>query len=259
MACQNHHVAYKAFPTGGRGEGVGRVWVNKAPAKYDKQSWSWAYQILPFIEENELWLNQDDAYVASTPTNAYFCPSRRGPTILKGGYWASWNTFRAQCDYAGNAGASSANGDGSGIYGDGHDGVIIQQSYGTTNLKNITDGSSKTLLIGEKRMNVTYCTTDQQPDDNDGFVGGFQDDVVRWVDHASPYGALVPDADWFGPPYTGANLHPGIFQFGSSHPGIAQFVMCDGSVQSISLLVDPLTFERLGVKNDGYTVDVIEK
>jgi len=219
LACQNHHLAYGAFPNGGRGEGAGRTFVGKNPARYDKQSWSWGYQILPFMEEASLWSNGDDAVVAGTPIAGYFCPSRLAPTIVKG-----------------------------------KDGTVVEQSFGVVTQRNITDGTSKTLLIGEKRMNISYCTTDQQPDDNDGYVGGFQDDVVRWAARVTTWGPLVPDADIAGPQYTDATIHPPIFQFGSSHSGMAQFVMCDGSVQTIPFTVDPIVFERLSIRNDSLPV-----
>ena len=65
--------------------------------------------------------------------------------------------------------------------------MIVEQGVTIVRMKNITDGTSKTLLIGEKRMNASFCTTDQQYDDNDGYVGGFQDDVVNgWVSAISP-------------------------------------------------------------------------
>jgi hypothetical protein len=37
------------------------------------------------------------------------------------------------------------------------------------------------MMVREKHMNLTFVTTQPQPDDNDGYVGGFQDDVVRWA------------------------------------------------------------------------------
>jgi prepilin-type N-terminal cleavage/methylation domain-containing protein len=254
LACHQHHLSYGAFPTGGRGYSVSRAWTNGKPAKFDQQTWSWGYQILPFLEEMALYMIADDNVVASTTTSTYFCPSRRSPVALAGGYWASYSTPRAQSDYAGNAGSSSTNGDGGGIYGAGTNGVIVEQAVGMVRFDEVRDGTSKTILIGEKRVNITYCTTQQQPDDNDGYVGGYQDDVVRFGAATSPYGPIVPEPDVFGLPYSWSPpqpLQPPIYEFGSSHPGICQFVLCDGSVQAFAFSIDPLAFQNLCVRNDG--------
>ena len=263
LACLNHHDAYGGLPTGGSGVAVGRTWAAAGiPAKLNSQTWSWAYQILSFLEATSIYENANDDFVAATPIGPYFCPTRRPPTAIAGGYWASYpSKLRAQTDYAGNAGSSTSEQDPwSGRYGNGKDGVIVKQELPIVRLRHITDGTSKTLLVGEKRMNASWCTTDQQPDDNDGYVGGFQDDVVRWGT-ANPIGVsepLVPAADVFGPQSSSAPgavnpFWPTSWQFGSSHPGIAQFVLCDGSVQAIAFTIDPTTFQRWAVRNDGQT------
>ena len=123
-------------------------------------------------------------------------------------------------DYAGNAGTSSVGGDGGGAYGDGSvDGVVVHQGTRTISLANVTDGASFTILVGEKHLNLTFCNTQPEPDDNDGFVGGFEDDVVRWGDY-SPNGTLhlPPAPDSFGPLDTFSTICPHIYRFGSSHP-----------------------------------------
>jgi prepilin-type processing-associated H-X9-DG protein len=42
--------------------------------------------------------------------------------------------------------------------------------------------------------------------------------------------------------------------FGSWHPGICQFVFCDGSVRSLSTSVSPVTLGLLAQRNDGLPV-----
>ena len=63
-----------------------------------QQEWSWAYQILPYIEQGNLWSNTDDTVVAGTPVKMYFCPSRRSPVALSGGAWQSQVAPRAMID-----------------------------------------------------------------------------------------------------------------------------------------------------------------
>ncbi len=256
LAVHNHHQAYGALPTGGNYwiAGPGRTMVGGNPAKYTTQQWSWAYQILPFMEEVSLYQNPNDKVVSGTPIVDYFCPSRRSPVALTGGAFAIGPDPIAMIDYAGNGGSSLEKGDDSGIYGDGRDGVIIElnSTVPFVQFKNITDGTSKTMLVGEKRMNVMLCMTEAQPDDNEGYVAGFQDDTIRFGAATDPnFGPLVPNPDISAP---GFYLGPLTFEFGSSHSGACQFVLCDGSVQSIAYTIDPTAFQYWVVRNDGQSV-----
>ena len=64
------------------------------------QNWGWPYQILPYIEQQNLWEQTVDADVFKTPVSIYFCPTRRGPMVFG-------NPPRAMMDYAGNAGTDT--------------------------------------------------------------------------------------------------------------------------------------------------------
>lgn len=248
LAFLHHAQNYKYLPTGGDGYIVARTMTGNGPASYHDQRWAWGYQILPFIEQGNLYSNTSDQVVSSTPVKLFFCPSRRPPTALAGGPWAVHTYPRAMTDYAGNAGTSSQGGDGGGVYGNGSDGLVIRLGHTDfVSLLDIPDGTSNTMLVGEKHMNLTFVTTEPQPDDNDGYVGGFQDDVVRW-------GAFPPRADEFLPEYTYANIHPTIWQFGSSHKGGLQAVFADGAVHTIHYTIDPAVFHNVCSRNDGQTV-----
>lgn len=256
VAVQAHLQGLGAFPSGGRPYTNPRTKAGGSPSAHDSQAWTWSYQILPYLEHQQLWEHPDDAFVAATPVVHYFCPTRRPPTALKGGYWASHNSYRAQLDYAGNAGTSRDAGDGGGTFGNGRDGVICRLDAGIRRADQIGDGLSSTLLVGEKRLNVAYCRTDQQPDDNDGYVGGFQDDVVRWGPSNTPWGAFPPAPDFVGGQFTWSTIHPTIWQFGASHVAGPGVVFCDGSVRAIGFDVDPQTFRRLCAIGDGELSDL---
>ena len=43
-------------------------------------------------------------------------------------------------------------------------------------------------------------------------------------------------------------------RFGSWHPGVCQFVFCDGSVRTVSGGVDDLTLSRLAERSDGEVI-----
>jgi hypothetical protein len=244
-----HATDFGDFPTGGNGYTPPRTKVNGRPADYQNQAWAWGYQILRYIEQDGLWNNPDDQYVARTPIKIYFCPSRRPPVALSGGPWAVFPYPRAMGDYAGNAGTSSVGNDGGGIYGNGSDGVIIR--LGATpfvGFRDIKDGTSNTMLIGEKHMNLSFVDSLPQADDNAGYVGGFQDDVVRW-------GALPPAKDVTAPMYVWATIHPPIWQFGSVHPAGFQGVFCDGGVRTMSYTINPTVFGYICNRMDGQVIN----
>jgi prepilin-type N-terminal cleavage/methylation domain-containing protein len=82
LSLLNHESTLKFFPTGGATYGDrlecyannGKAWA--AP----KQGLSWAYQILPYLEQGALHDIGNTDVVQNTPVALYNCPSRRGPT-----------------------------------------------------------------------------------------------------------------------------------------------------------------------------------
>lgn len=87
------------------------------PLLRQNQDWSWAYQILPYLENEQLWKLQSsrspaisvsafqdvvsDVEIARTPISTYFCPTRRSPqTVMGPGQFGE----RAAIDYAANGG-----------------------------------------------------------------------------------------------------------------------------------------------------------
>ncbi|MGD0900494.1 MAG: DUF1559 domain-containing protein [Thermoguttaceae bacterium] len=270
LAFQSHLQAYSHYPTGGMSTQALRNWVSGGgtggstqPALYDQQTWGWAYQILPYIEQEVLWANTDDWAVAATPVSTYFCPSRRRPTALNWG-----GRLRAMGDYAANGGTScdtSVWPDGK--YGRGLDAPVVRQDVGPISDVDITDGTSNTLLVGDKLMNVQYCTTAPQGDDNEGYYFGYQDDSIRWAPSAADLsgtggngGGGTPNTtivaqDFYGPLNAYTHGFYWGFRFGSSHTAGIPFVLCDGSGCLISFIIDPDVFRNLCSRNDGHTVD----
>src|SRR5580700_5739814 len=56
LAFHNHHDTYGAFPSGGGSWTADRLMLSTGvPADYRTQTWGWGYQILPFVEQNNLW------------------------------------------------------------------------------------------------------------------------------------------------------------------------------------------------------------
>jgi prepilin-type N-terminal cleavage/methylation domain-containing protein len=74
--------SYKIFPTGGvtPWPDIEDYTSNGKPLGPGKQGLSWAFQILPYLEEGAVHNLTMTSQLTDTPVNLYFCPSRRGPT-----------------------------------------------------------------------------------------------------------------------------------------------------------------------------------
>ena len=161
------------------------------PLTRQNQDWGWAYQILPYLENDNLWRTQSsqmpaisasafydpagDAVVSKSAIELYFCPTRRSPQSMTTLAYSE----RSSIDYAGSAGPwfDSLNSTGK-IPGPISDidgiavnwmpilatGAIVKsrahisasQTSSPSNplrLGDIVDGLSTTLLIAEKRVN----------------------------------------------------------------------------------------------------------
>src|SRR6478609_6920820 len=102
LAFHNHHDTFNWFPSGGLSWPSDRNYVSgsNTPEGAKAQNWGWAYQILPFIEQRNLWENTDSAFVASSKVKSYSCPTVRPPTVFP--YSGSTPTGnRAMADYVG--------------------------------------------------------------------------------------------------------------------------------------------------------------
>src|SRR5947209_10113692 len=64
IAVHMHNDTHGVFPSGGLSYSSNRVVVGGLPADYRTQTWGWAYQILPYIEQEALWLTQPGALPA---------------------------------------------------------------------------------------------------------------------------------------------------------------------------------------------------
>ena len=230
IACQNHHDIYHLFPDGGESYGSNRSLSGRDPKIAPHQEWGWLYQILPFHEQQDLWMHEDDNYIRRATVDGYFCRSRRAPMEIGGTH--------AVNDYAGNAGLYTSTGY---AWGDGlNGGVVVRRARGTTiTMASITDGTANTILAGEKRLD-TLALGNFQCDDNEGHTSGWDWDIVRW-------GNDPPEPDRRG----GDQCE---VLFGSAHPGGTQFVFGDGSVHLISYDVDRTMFQRACHRSDGETL-----
>jgi prepilin-type processing-associated H-X9-DG protein len=122
----------------------------------------------------------------------------------------------------------------------GEDGVV--RSRQPNRIADITDGTSLTLMVAEKRLNLAQLGNVQE-DDGLGYASGWDDNTVRSTDDP-------PQQDFYGP----AEVDGGQL-FGSSHVARMNAVFADGSVRSISYSIQEETFRYLGNKSDGQVLN----
>ena len=280
MGCHLHESALKHFPTGG--------WAFQWTGDPDKgfgplQPGGWCYNVLPYIEQGtlrEIGAGQTDLQkktsliiVKQQPIGTFICPSRRAvrtyplppPGSPYGGEQeisinVNTTTGFNKTDYAANAGdLVSITGLGPSTYAAGvpaaipdatQTGVIFTHSK--VKGSDIADGLSHTIMLGEKYLNPDQYENGCNGGDNNSMMNGSDTDNLRWVcnnvndiNHAP-----LQDTPGIGL----GSFDPWTESFGSAHSGAAQFIFCDGSVQSIRYEVDIMTFHCLGHRNDGLQV-----
>jgi prepilin-type N-terminal cleavage/methylation domain-containing protein len=158
LSLQNHESSRKMFPSGG---------IDPWPKIEDyasggkafsapKQGLSWAFQILPYLEQNAVHNLVDTEELPRTQVGLYFCPSRRGPTQNSntsttdlGGRWLM--------DYAALIGSPTRNSIGT-KDGPLHNARIRDEATYDENLEN-GDICERSLLWGGSLAHLSEKTT----------------------------------------------------------------------------------------------------
>jgi prepilin-type N-terminal cleavage/methylation domain-containing protein len=281
LAFHNHHDVHHAFPSGGITYSDNqRTMIGDQPAVWDKQSWGWGFQILPYIEQEVLWSlpagQPNDDIVAKTILPIFTCPSVASPRIYTyaQGAPAGGTPFRAMNDYCANGGSNGhAGSDASG--NNTYDGPLVgsQASSGHKRfIAQITDGTSNTLLAGEKYLigsliGTSSCNNDQ------GWVDGWDNDMLTFSQGDTNWGPpswVVPTFAQTNPPVFGVSVIPKHWNmatvavgsdgcggvFGAIHEPAMNAVLCDASVRSISYDISQQAFFSLCSISDGGAVDL---
>ena len=294
LASLNFESARGHFPTAGGTTATeweaGRE-INRPAFGFENAAWS--YQILPFLEQNnlhslrsQLMGNWSLIYEEDVPF--YSCPSRGVSQKLSGG-----GTIREfNNDYAGAVGSWNANyadPSGNGMFPSGgndwggfqwqvasHDlnpneavnvwvGIISKDAhvnYSTdaitkvARVTSIADGTSNTIMYMEKARDAQNYTLIAENAESGGF---WESGIAKPSDWGVMRGFMNPS------PITGdgedrgnGSQIPFEPQFGSAHPGSANAVLGDGSSHSISNDGNGTMLNGLVTRAGGEVVNILE-
>lgn len=314
LALHNHESTRKVFPTGGVDPwpSIEDYSANGRPFAAERQGLSWAFQALPYMEQNAVHNLTTQEQLADTPVALYFCPSRRPPTqnpnndrwLMDYGALVGFPTpgqtdaygwvFQTEPSFSDydekmEAGEMCSNNNtalafrafwgGVLTHLSGRDqevfipsrgsrqrifptqGVIVRTSYfvkdgtgrdgnpvvndmglpGPTKLQQITDGTSNTIVLCEKRVDVGRLEG-PHTDDDAGWSDGWDFDTLR-------LGSCQPTPDSTKPD------GPEVLVAGSSHPAVFICGFADASMHAINYDVSLVMFNRMANKSDGEIVD----
>jgi len=274
----NFESASGHFPSGGWGyqwaPHPGRGVVLDQPG-------GWSYSLLPYLELGALRnlgastsrdsMTEPEPFVKTlyeTPCVVWSCPTRRpavahalppgASAIAKKPILCAPLTHQILTDYAANAGdvyliwppgpASLTEGDSPNCdFGSSANGTGIMGAHCLTRLKDITDGTSYTYLVGEKYLNPDAYFGGTDKGDNQGPYTSDDEDSSRWA-------AVSADSTSVLPPMQDRAGVESTVSFGSAHASSMNIGMCDGSVRSINYDIAPLTHRRMANRQDGISV-----
>jgi prepilin-type N-terminal cleavage/methylation domain-containing protein/prepilin-type processing-associated H-X9-DG protein len=200
--------------------------------------WSWRVRILPQLEQNalyqqfdlreDIWANANKYKpYTSRKIEVFMCPSDPHVERIAESfeYFPDGEAY-ALTSYFGSRGSGESSPD---------DGVFPAVNH-TVALKDITDGTSQTILIGERPADSSL--------EWGWWAAGVGIDGEGLGDH-------VLDA-WEGF-YSGdlSDTAADVTHFWSAHSGGAQFALCDGSVRFLSYAMDRDVFTALTTRDGG--------
>ena len=238
LALHNYHDVHKLFPPG---------WVSREGAPGSGPRIGWQTFILPYFDQaplyNRIDFNKPPHEADGKPNKAfqtvlaaYRCPVDPAPDLnpLRGEY--------ATSNYSGNYGDFPPRLSPLGL-GDAWPGAVdapmksrgIFARNSSVGMRDITDGSSNTFMVGERSFAsgaaIWVGVTDN----------AHEDDTLTDVSHRSR-----PNAGWSS--------------YSSRHAGGVHMLMCDGAVRFVSDTIESKpapeqgTFQKLGCKNDGQPI-----
>jgi prepilin-type N-terminal cleavage/methylation domain-containing protein len=257
-----------------------------------KQDAGWGFQILPYIDDDTIWrgssansppqANVDKMTAALAYVDKiFYCPSRRNLSTRD--YKDAANPpsnpgFPQQALYSGVKGVQGANykmamSDYAGCNGSLtpasgstlNNGMILSQGYETSTStpyqkstvrhQDITDGPTRTLMLGEKASNPNLVTL--LLEDDMGYAAAFGTTYTngKLITAGANYNTIRFTSSTLLPMRDNEVIGPTGGAFGSPHPGTWNAVMADGSVQQLSYTIDATVYSNLGTRAGGEPIN----
>lgn len=232
IAMHNYESTYGRFPAG---------YEYRYADSGNMAGYSWGTRLLPYLEATATYDQFDFASAIHAPTNqiareqhltVFLCPS---DSLSHNGYVPMGNESYAMASYVANFGPPDLD-----ETQEKRDGVFSRNSR--TKAAQIIDGLSNTLMVGEREN------------------GPFRKAGVHGVHFAfeTTWSGAVRDID----DPTDDHGHMVLFQTGhtpnhidsddrdvsSPHSSYAQFLLCDGSVDTVSEEIEPSLYHDLGTR-----------
>jgi prepilin-type processing-associated H-X9-DG protein/prepilin-type N-terminal cleavage/methylation domain-containing protein len=234
LALHQYHDANGGFPQGHRSFKL----FGHVPMPYS----GWSLSILPDLEQQALYERAVAAYRSkvipfppnphaglSTVVPVFLCPS--DGRIASAQVSFRTKTLAAFTSYLGVSGRDSST---------ARDGLLYQGSR--TTFADITDGTSNTLLLGERPPSADfqfgwwYAGAGQRLTGSADIVLGAREPNLQLITTGSACGP----GNYPFMPASGFNDPCGMFHFWSPHPGGANFAFADGSVHFLRYSADPI-------------------
>jgi len=233
---------------------------------------TWAVLILPYIEQQNYYDRWDitrsyqshPVAVTRNAVPAYFCPSRRRPNEAFSNENANGGSSGGLSDFAACSGRGPNDGvNAGGVQNANARGAMICARWeidssftqlvrweGIVRIALVSDGTSNTLLLGDKHVL------------RDTKFGTREDRTVYSAQNANNYrryagpGHETPVKNYKLDNFNFVDIIQALDNkcFGSIHPGVVQFALCDGSVRQISKAINIDTLGRLSERDDGEAI-----
>jgi prepilin-type processing-associated H-X9-DG protein len=241
LALHNYHGQMEQLPPGYTDAGS---WPNPDVGP----GWGWAAQILPYVEQDNLYRQIDFTRGVGDPVNAgpraqflkvFWCPSDRrlGTFTVTDGV----NTYVvAQGSYV----ACNGNDGVDDMTTPPHTGVFVRGN--ALRFADITDGLSNTFFVGERCTTMSLSTWT-------GAITNAQVPSVRAPGSFSGPSALV--LGHCGPHLPNDRIVTDADAMSSAHTGGVNFLFGDGSVQTINNGISQVVYDALATRAGGEPVD----